>query len=228
MGPVLVSALLGGAQAGIGLLQRGAANRRRKKAMEEMEYDIPSGITEQVQMARARASQNEMPGTDAFRSRVESDMSGTLQKGEAVSDTASDVLGLYAKMYGSKSSIESDILQKGAQYKSANELELMKSLGLMAEAENQQFHYNRYVPFLSDMQYSSEQSAGGAANIAGGLQTAYGGWMNNWMMDQYKEIYGVGNTDNKTKDPFSRQDRNAPVLPDNLTPRTNWWEDPIT
>jgi hypothetical protein len=78
------------------------------------------------------------------------------------------------------------ILERGAQYKSENELQLMKSMGLMAEAEKDQFYYNKVMPFMSEMGYAGEQAAGGSANIAGGLQTAYQGWMNNFMTEQYK------------------------------------------
>ena len=81
------------------------------------------------------------------------------------------------------------ILERGAKYKSENELQLQKTMGLMADAENQQFHYNRFVPFLSEMGYAGEEAQGGAENIAGGLQTAYSAWNNKFMMDQFKELY---------------------------------------
>ena len=179
--------IIGGIQAGIGAIQRRASKRRREKAMEALDYDIPSGITEQVQLAKERASRTGLPGEDVTRSRVDSDIAEAVSKGETVAQTSSDVLGLYQNMYGNKMDMNRQILEKGAQYKSENELQLMKSMGLMAEAENQQFYYNKMVPFLSDMQYAGEQAQGGSANIAGGFQTAYQGWMNNFMTQQFKE-----------------------------------------
>ncbi len=192
LGPLALPLIMAGIQTGTGLLQRGAANRRRKAALRKMKYDIPSGVTEQVQMARERASQTGLPGEDIIRCRIESDIAGTIEKGESVAETSQDVLGLYQKMQGSKMDMNRQILEKGAQFKSENELQLMKTMGLMADAENQQFHYNRFVPFLSEMGYAGEQAAGGAANIAGGLQTAYSAWNNQFMMDQFKDIYGQG------------------------------------
>jgi hypothetical protein len=200
IGPFAVAAIMGGAQMGIGLLQRRAAKRRRERAMRDMEYDIPSATTEIVQSAREGASQTEIPGAPQIRARTESEMAAALAKGESVADTASDVYGLYSKLYGSKMGVERDLAIKGAEFQYANELELRKSLGLMAEAQNQQFHYNRYVPFLSNMQFASEQAAGGSANIAGGLQTAYSGWMNKWMMDEYGKIFGYGNNNQANTD----------------------------
>jgi len=179
--PALAAAapyIIGGLQTVGGMIQRGASKRRRRDALDNLKYDISSGTKEQVQLARERASQTGLPGEDIMRGRAEADMARTVAKGESVAETSSDVLGLYQKMYGSKTDINRQILEKGAQYKSESELQLMKTMGLMAEEENQQFYYNRMVPFLSEMGYAGEEAAGGAANIAGGLQTAYQGWMN--------------------------------------------------
>lgn len=217
--------IIGGIQAGIGAIQRRASKRRREKAMEALDYDIPSGITEQVQLAKERASRTGLPGEDVTRSRVDSDIAEAVSKGETVSQTSSDVLGMYSDLYGKKMDINQNILEKGAQYKSSNELDLMKSMGLMAEAENQQFYYNRMVPFLSNMGMAGQESAGGAANIAGGLQTAYSGWMDNFMADQYKDIYGqngVGQTSPPTQGAFTpKQDPSLGIEPW-MTNENNW------
>jgi len=190
MGPLVVPLVMAGIQAATGIAQRASAKRRREAAMGKMDYDISSGTKEQVQIARERASRSGLPGEDVTRARLESEAAQTISKGESVSTTSGDVLGLYQKMYGNKMDINRQILEKGSQYKSENELQLMKTMGLMGEEENQQFYYNRMVPFLSDMRYAGEEAAGGSANIAGGLQTAYQGWMNNFMTQQFDT--GVG------------------------------------
>jgi len=200
MGIQALPLILSGVQTGLGLLQRGAANNRRRRALENMQYNIPSATKEQVQLAREGASQTGLPGEDITRSRIKSGISSALSRGEAASETSSDVLGLYAQLFGQEMDIEKQILEKGAEYKSNQELQLMKSLGLMSEAENQQFYYNRFVPFMSEMGYASEQAQGGAANIAGGLQTAYGAWLNDWMMDQYQ---GLNQNTTSTGEPTS-------------------------
>ncbi len=190
IGPLVVPLVMAGVQAATGAAQRMSANKRRKKAMEDFNYEIPSAVTEQVQMARERASQNQLPGEDIYRSRMESQAAGTLQKGESVSETASDLLGMYAKMFGQKQDANRDIFQKGAEYKSANQQELMRTMGVMAEAENQKFYYNQYMPFLSDMQFATEESQAGAANVAGGLQTAYSAWLTDWQNKTFEKMYG--------------------------------------
>lgn len=188
--PLAISA----AQTAFGTGQRIAADRRRRRAMDSFRFDIPDATMEQVGLARERASRTGLPGEDITRARLDSDMAGTLQRGESVAQTASDVLGLYGKMFGQKTDTERQLLESGAQYKSQNEMELMRSLGLLADAEAQQFHYNEYIPFLSEMGYAGEQAAGGAANIASGLQGAFQTWNNQFMMDEYSKIFGVGNT----------------------------------
>lgn len=183
---------LGLAQAGMGAIQRGSSNKRRRKALAEFDYNISSATKEQMRMARGRASRNGLPGEDITRSRFESDVARSVEKGEGVAETSSDVLGLYQKMQGNKMDLNRQVLEKGAQYKSENELQLMKTMGLMAEAENQQFYYNKMVPFMSEMGYAGDEAAGGSANIASGLQTAYQGWMNNFTTQQFDEQNQVG------------------------------------
>ena len=192
IGPLVAPLIMGGAQLITGIAQRGAANRRRKKAMSEMKYDIPSATKEQLQLARERASQTGLPGEDITRGRMESGIAEGVSKGESVAETSSDVLGMYQKMYGNKMDMNRQILEKGAEYKSNNELQLMQSMGLMAEAENQQFYYNKFAPFLSEMGYAGEQAAGGSANIAGGLQTGYAAFMNKFMADEYNKGKNTG------------------------------------
>jgi hypothetical protein len=214
--------IIAGGQALIGAGQRVAANRRRKKALANMNYDIPSATQEQVNLLRQRASRNELPGADTTRSRIESDLAGTMTAAERAATTSQDVLGAYAKMFGQKSNINKQLLEAGANYKSANELELTKGLGLLAEAEGQQFYYNKFVPFLSEMGFAGDQAAGGAANIASGLQTAYNTWENEWMMEQYGKLYGQG--DDAVYKPSGNFNlvQNGINRWDTTKPMTNW------
>lgn len=190
---VPVGLIASGAQAAVGLAQRNAARKRRKIALEKMKSKIPSATEEQVRLMRERASRTGLPGEDVTRSRTESQMAGMLERGETAAPTSEEVLGLYANMFGKQTDFNKQLLEAGATYKSQNELELAKSLGLMADAEQQQFYYNKYVPYLAEMGYAGEQAAGGAANVAAGLQGAYSTWENQWMMDQWKDIYGSQN-----------------------------------
>lgn len=187
--PPVLPFVLAGAQMGLGAIQRSSARNRREKALSELDYDIPSGTTEQVQLARERASRTGLPGEDITRARIDSDTAEALTKAESVARTPEHMLSLYEDLYGRKMDVSREILEQGARYKSENELQLAKSLGMLAEAENQQFYYNRMVPFLSEMGYAGEQAAGGSANIASGLNTAFSTWMNDWSMDQYKDMY---------------------------------------
>lgn len=191
MDPVTIG--LAGAQTAVGIAQRNEAKRRRKRALESFSYDIPSATEEQVRLAREQASRTGLPGEDVTRARMESGMAGAIEKGERGASTAEDVLGLYSNMYGQQTDFNQKLLEAGAKYKSEQEANLAKSLGLMAQAEEQQFYYNKYIPYLSEMGYASDQAQGGAANIASGLQSAYSNWENEWMMDAWKDIYG-GNT----------------------------------
>jgi len=184
---------IAGAQTAIGIAQRNEAKKRRKRALAQFNYDIPSATQEQVRLAREYASRSGLPGEDITRARLESDLAGAVSRGEGAASTAEEVLGLYGKMFGQQSDVNRQLLEAGSRYKSEQEANLAKSLGLLAQAEEQQFYYNKYIPFMSNMGYATDQATGGAANIASGLQTAYNSWENEWMMDAWKDIYG-GNT----------------------------------
>lgn len=184
------SLAIGAAQAGIGGLQRLAANRRRKNALAGFDYEIPSATKEILQSSRERASQSGLPGEETYRAQQQSELARTAAKGERVSDSISDVLGLYSKLYGTQTDANRQLLTQGAEMKDMRERELNQSLGLMAQAQGEQFYYNRVMPLMNELGYATEQAQGGAANIAGGLQTAYGAYLNKFMMDEYANIYG--------------------------------------
>jgi len=183
--------IIAGAQFGAGLIQRGTAARRRTRALREMRYKIPSAQKEKLQFLRGRASRNEIPGAARTRSRFGSNIAESVIKGEQGATTSQEILGMYRNMGRDKSMLDKQLIEAGSQYKSANELELAKGLSEYAEAEAQQFHYNKFVPFLSEMGYAGDTAQGGAANMAGGLQTAYSHWENKWMMNEYKKMYGM-------------------------------------
>lgn len=197
MDPLTLSLIVGGAQAGIGALQRRAARKRREKALADFNYEIPSAVTEQVQQAKEKASRRGLPGEDITRGRLESDLARTVSKGEGVAETPGDILGLYAKSFGQKGDIATRILEGGAKYQAEREHELTRAMGAMADAQQQQFHYNKYMPFMSEMGFAGQQSMGGAQNIAAGFQTGVGGVMNKMQMDQMKELYGQMNNNNQ-------------------------------
>ena len=87
-----------------------------------------------------------------------------------MSDSISDVLGLYLKLYQTQTDTNRGLLVQGAQQKDLRERELNQSLGLLAQAQGEQFYYNRFLPVMNELGYATEQAQGGAANIAGGLQ----------------------------------------------------------
>jgi hypothetical protein len=213
--------VLSGAQTLFGFAQRGASRRRRKRALEKFNYDIPSATEEQVRLAREYASRNGIPGEDVTRARFESDLAGAVSKGERAASTAEEVLGLYGKMFGKKTDFNQQLLEAGSRYKSEQEANLSKSLGLLANAEEQQFYYNKYLPFMSEMGYAADQAQGGSANIASGLQSAYSNWENQWMMDAWERIY----KNNGTNDAGASPQMTIPSTSENQLSVEPWMTD---
>lgn len=227
--PFTASLAIGAVQTGVGLIQRGAAARRRRNALSNFKYEIPSATKEIVQNARERASQTGLPGEETYRSMAQSDIARTTAKGERVSDSISDVLGLYSKLYGTQTDTNRQLLVQGAEMKDMRERELNQSLGLLAQAQGEQFYYNRVMPLMNELGYATEQAQGGAANIQGGLETAYSSFLNKFMMDEYGKVYGdqqrgqipIQDVINQNK--LRRQDANAPILP-SYGPSSNMYE----
>lgn len=193
MDPFTASLAIGAVQTGVGLVQRAAAARRRRNALSNFNYQIPSATKEIVQNARERASQTGLPGEETYRSMAQSDIARTTAKGERVSDSISDVLGLYSKLYGTQTDTNRQLLVQGAEMKDMRERELNQSLGLLGQAQGEQFYYNRVLPLMNELGYATEQAQGGAANVQGGLETAYSSFLNKFMMDEYGRIYGDQN-----------------------------------
>lgn len=190
MDPITASVAIGAAQAGFGEVQRLLAARRRRRALSNLNYEIPSATKEIVQSARERASQMGLPGEETYRAQQQAEIARTAAKGERVSDSISDVLGLYSKLYQTQTDTNRGLLIQGAQQKDMRERELNQSLGLLAQAQGEQFYYNRLLPVMNELGYATEQAQGGAANIAGGLQTAYTAYLKKFEMDELKKIYG--------------------------------------
>ena len=200
IGPLAVPLIMAGVQTATGAIQRGLAVGRRRRALRDLNYEIPSATREIVQNARERASQTGLPGEDVYRSQQQSEIARTVAKGERVSDSISDVLGLYSKLYQTQTDTNRGLLVQGAQQKDIRERELNQSLGLLAQAQGEQFYYNRMLPVMNELGYATEQAQGGAANIAGGLQTAYSAYLNKFMMDEYSKIYGDQQNQNMAYD----------------------------
>ena len=191
--PFTASLVIGAVQTGVGSVQRIAAERRRKNALAGFNYEIPSATKEILQNSRERASQSGLPGEETYRAQQQAEMARVASKGERVSDSISDVLGLYSKLYQTQTDTNRQLLTQGAEMKDMRERELNQSLGLMAQAQGEQFYYNRVMPLMNELGYATEQAQGGAANIQGGLQTAYGAYLNKFMMDEMSGMYGNQN-----------------------------------
>lgn len=176
-----------------GALQRRAARKRREKALENFRYDIPSATNNLVQLAQEQASLRGIPGQDITTSLLQSEQARTLEGGESVAESPSDILGLYAQTYAKAGDTYRKMLEYGEGLRERRQGQLQNAMQQYADAQQQQFHYNRYVPFMAEMGYAGQQSAGGAQNIASGMQTAYGGLTSPWLMNQYKDIYSMGN-----------------------------------
>ncbi len=187
--PSGIGTLLGVGQGIYGALQRRAARKRREQALANFRYDIPSAYDTQLQLAQEQASQRGIAGQDLVEAQMERDAAQMLSQGERVSESASDILGLYGQTYAKKQDAYTRMLQMGAQEEARRKAELGRAVNLYADAQQQQFHYNRYLPFLQQMGMAGQQSAAGAQNLAAGLQTAYQGWSDKYMMDAYRDIY---------------------------------------
>ena len=172
-----------------------------------------------------------LPGEETYRAQQRAELARTAAQGERVSDSISDVLGLYSKLYQTQTDTNRGLLIQGAQQKDIRERELNQSLGLLAQAQGEQFYYNKMLPVMNELGYATEQAQGGAANIAGGLQTAYSAYLKKFMMDEYSKIYGQQQP--MQFDPYARfrqQDVNAPILPDYTPPsaNANYYTEPTT
>lgn len=222
--PFTIGSLAFGAAKMIGgAVQRRKARKLRERTMQELDYDIPSGVKSQLEMAQREASLRGMPGQDIAESRLKSGQAETIGRGERVADSVSDLLGLYAQTNKQGQDAYLQMLQYGETERARRQSQLQNAMQKFADAEQQQFHYNRYVPFLANMGMAGQMSQEGGQMISSGLQTGFGALANNWMMNQYKDIYGGaggGAGGGATVPPmdFGPLDRSARPIDYNYTP----------
>jgi len=207
MDPITLALIVQGAM-GVGQMISGNINRR--KALDEFSYEIPDATKEQVKIARGLATQRGLPGEDTARALAESKAARTVERGFTTSETASDALGLLSDVHTQTLDFEKEMQIKGAERYDMNQKNLISTLGLLAQAEQEKFYYNEYVPFLSKMGMAGQQMAGGSQNIGGAFQGGLQMGLNEADMKHEKELYemylgtfGGGNSDPAPMKPTS-------------------------
>ena len=158
-----LSAAMGLAKSGYGLYQL-----LTNKEPERPEYKMPSQLNQILGISRYMASQRGLPGQDLMQRNL---ASNTAQNVRAVQETTTGGAGLGAvnQAFGNQQQAQIGLDVAGANAYQQNLQGLQNSLGMVANAKDQEFEYNQNMPYQRALSQFYQTRQAGAANLFGGF-----------------------------------------------------------
>ena len=158
-----LSAAMGLAKSGYGLYQL-----LTNKEPERPEYKMPSQLNQILGISRYMASQRGLPGQDLMQRNL---ASNTAQNVRAVQETTTGGAGLGAvnQAFGNQQQAQIGLDVAGANAYQQNLQGLQNSLGMVANAKDQEFEYNQNMPYQRALSQFYQTRQAGAANLVGGF-----------------------------------------------------------
>ena len=158
-----LSAAMGLAKSGYGLYQL-----LTNKEPERPEYKMPSQLNQILGISRYMASQRGLPGQDLMQRNL---ASNTAQNVRAVQETTTGGAGLGAvnQAFGNQQQAQIGLDIAGAGAYQQNLQGLQQSLGMVANAKDQEFEYNQNMPYQRALSQFYQTRQAGAANLFGGF-----------------------------------------------------------
>lgn len=158
-----LSGALGLAKSGYGLYQL-----LSNKEPERPEYKMPSQLNQILGISRYMASQRGLPGQDLMQRNL---ASNTAQNVRAIQETTNGGAGLGAvnQAFGNQQQAQTRLDVAGAGAYQQNLQGLQQSLGMIANAKDQEFEYNQNMPYQRKLQEYYQTRQAGAANLFGGF-----------------------------------------------------------
>jgi len=161
--PLTISTILGGGKTLFGLGQMLFNDKPDRPT-----YEIPSELSQIVGLSRSLVSQNGLPAQDLINRNL---ASTTAQNVNSIQETTTGGAGLgaVAQAYGNQLGAQQNLAVQGANYQSQQVQGLQRALGMMANAKNTEFEYNKNMPYQRDLQSYYQNQQAGAQNLFGGM-----------------------------------------------------------
>jgi len=158
-----LSGALGLAKSGYGLYQL-----LTNKEPERPTYKMPTQLNQILGISRFMASQRGLPGQDLMQRNLASNTAANVR---AVQETTTGGAGLGAvnQAFGNQQNAQTQLDIAGAGAYQQNLQGLQQSLGMIANAKDQEFEYNQNMPYQRALQNYYQTRMAGVANLFGGF-----------------------------------------------------------
>lgn len=198
-------AAIGGAiGAGIGVIDRVKGNSKLKESEDfyaKNKFQLPESLKASLQSAERQAQGFRLPGEDIRRTEIAEATAGGLGAAQNAATSASDVLSVLSGLYGSQQAQERGMAVEGAERFDRNQAMLRDELGRMAQAEDEKWQYDVFLPYQQMLGQAEAYSERGGAGIGAGLGTigeAAGAYSqlasSEEQYNQFLNRMGLGNT----------------------------------
>jgi hypothetical protein len=176
MEPMTMMALMAGAQAAGGMVQKISSAIKRRKAKREFQpYSIPSSAKAMLDKATSLSTLRGVPGEDIYRSQAQASVARGTEAAERTAESSGDVLSVLSKLHGRDyMDYERNLAAQGEQSYERRQSNLMNSLMQFSQLETQRWQYNELYPYMQAMGEAGQIDE--AANV--NLQSAIGAGMN--------------------------------------------------
>jgi len=196
-----ISGAMGLVKSGIGIYQM-----LSNKEPERPTYTMPSELNQILGISRFLTSQRGLPGQDLIERKLASNTAANVK---AIQETTTGGAGLGAvnDAFGNQQKATTNLEIAGANAYQNNLAGLQQSLGIVANAKDQEFEYNQNMPYQRALQNYYQTKQSGATNMFGGVQDMVGAagiasqekQSNKWM----DMLYGNGQQSGGTGQSFT-------------------------
>lgn len=151
------------------------------------QYQIPQEVTDQLAMSENELNAG-MPGYSQYLSNINQNQANTTGELERGAGSSSNFLsGLMSIQGNTNKGFQNLSLMQGQSYQQRLE-NLNRAQELMAQQKAAQWQYNKYMPYMRDLQRKYDLIGGGLNTLVGSADQASQAGMMNQMMKQPENV----------------------------------------
>jgi len=175
MEPFTIAALasmgVSGIKSLLGAAQGFAASKKMKDLWRQREeYQRPEEINQMVDLYRQRAAISQLPGQDLMEAKLGRTTAKGIRQAERFAPSSTAALGAVQGLHEAEVGAIRDLGIEFARYKAAREAEYAAGLGTAAQYADEEFYYNKQLPWEMKMNEMASMRQTGFQNMWSGLE----------------------------------------------------------
>lgn len=200
----LVSGGISAVKGIIGAIQGFGANKKIKDQWANRPtYKKPEAIDSMIDIYRKAASRSQLPGQDLIEGKLGRTTSKSLRYAEKYAPSSAALLESARSANEAEINAIRDLGIEFAQYRDAAEQRLAAGKAVEAQYEDQEFYYNKALPWETRMNEFQSRKQAGFQNMWSGVSGAASTFMDfagtKYYSDTLKSLYSPGGAVNQEK-----------------------------